>query len=84
MAELPALVKPRLRGVSHLSMFPVAVVLAIPLLFIGRTDEARLAVVFGTGVAAMFGVSGLYHVVAVSLRARSWRPLGSITRPCTA
>ena len=73
MPETPALVKPRLRGVSHLSMFPVAVVAAIPLLFIGRSGAAVVsAIVFGTGVAAMFGVSGLYHVVTWSPRARSW------------
>jgi hemolysin III len=73
LPEPPALVKPRLRGVSHLSMFPVAVVAAIPLLFIGRSSTAVIsAVVFGTGVAAMFGVSGFYHVVTWTPRARSW------------
>ncbi len=54
-------------------MFPVAVVAAIPLLFIGKSTAAVVsAIVFGTGVAAMFGVSGLYHVVTWSPRARSW------------
>jgi hemolysin III len=73
MPETPALVKPRLRGVSHLSMFPIAVLAAIPLLFIGDSSAAVVsAIVFGTGVAAMFGVSGLYHVVTWSPRARSW------------
>jgi hemolysin III len=73
MPEPPAVSKPRLRGVSHLSMFPVAVVGAIPLIFIGKTGAAVVsAIVFGTGVAAMFGVSGLYHVVTWSPRARSW------------
>jgi hemolysin III len=73
MSETPALVKPRLRGVSHLSMFPVAVIAAIPLLFVGESTRAVIsAIVFGTGVAAMFGVSGLYHVVTWSPRARSW------------
>ena len=72
MSQTPALVKPRLRGVSHLSMFPVAVIAAIPLLFIGDSAAAvASAIVFGTGVAAMFGVSGLYHVVTWSPRARS-------------
>jgi hemolysin III len=66
-AEAPA-VKPRLRGVSHLSMFPVAVGLAIPL-SLSADGAAGLvsAIVFSLGVAAMFGVSGLYHVV-------TWRP----------
>lgn len=73
MPETPALVKPRLRGVSHLSMFPVAVIAAIPLLFVGQSNVAVIsAIVFGTGVAAMFGVSGLYHVVTWTPRARSW------------
>jgi hemolysin III len=73
MPETPALVKPRLRGVSHLSMFPLAVLAAIPLLFIGETETARAsALVFGIGVAAMFGVSGFYHVVTWTPRARSW------------
>jgi hemolysin III len=60
--------KPRLRGVSHLSMFPVAIGLAIPLI-VTAEGTARLAsaIVFSVGVAAMFGVSGLYHVV-------TWRP----------
>src|SRR4051794_27905482 len=73
MPDAPALVKPRLRGVSHLSMFPVAVLAAIPLVFIADSGAAVVsAIVFGTGVAAMFGVSGLYHVVTWSPRARSW------------
>ena len=71
MAETPALVKPRLRGVSHLSMFPLAVIAVIPLLFVGETATARVsAIVFGIGVAAMFGVSGFYHVVTWSPRVR--------------
>ena len=73
MPETPALVKPRLRGMSHLTMFPVAVIAAIPLLFVGRSSTAVVsAIVFGTGVAAMFGVSGLYHVVTWTPRVRSW------------
>jgi hemolysin III len=63
MPETPA-VRPRLRGVSHLSMFPVAAGLAIPLVFIGRTATAfASAIVFGVGVTAMFAVSGFYHVI---------------------
>jgi hemolysin III len=72
MPQTPALTKPRLRGISHLAMFPIAVLAAIPLLFIGRTSTAVVsAVVFGTGVAAMFGVSGFYHVVTWTPRARA-------------
>jgi hemolysin III len=67
MPQTPA-AKPRLRGVSHLSMFPAAVALAIPLAFVGESAAAHVsAIVFSVGVAAMFGVSGLYHVP-------TWRP----------
>ena len=53
MPETPA-VRPRLRGVSHLSMFPVAAGFAIPLAFIGRSDTALAsAIVFGVGVTAV-------------------------------
>jgi hemolysin III len=63
MPETPA-VRPRLRGVSHLSMFPVAAGFAIPLAFIGRSGTALAsAIVFGVGVTAMFAVSGFYHVI---------------------
>jgi hemolysin III len=63
MPETPA-VRPRLRGVSHLSMFPVAAGFAIPLAFIGRSNTALASsIVFGVGVTAMFAVSGFYHVV---------------------
>jgi hemolysin III len=63
MPETPA-VRPRLRGVSHLSMFPIAAGFAIPLAFIGRSDTALAsAIFFGVGVTAMFAVSGFYHVI---------------------
>ncbi len=67
MARTPP-VKPRLRGVTHLWMFPAAVALGIPLAFVGESTAAHVsAVVFSVGVAAMFGLSGLYHVP-------TWRP----------
>ena len=60
--------RPRLRGVSHLSMFPVAAGFAIPLAFVGKSDAALVsAIVFGAAVTAMFAVSGFYHVI-------TWRP----------
>jgi hemolysin III len=60
--------RPRLRGVSHLSMFPIAAGLAIPLAFVGNSDAALVsAIVFGAAVTAMFAVSGVYHVI-------TWRP----------
>jgi len=49
-------------------MFPAAVALGIPLAFVGESTSAHVsAVVFSVGVAAMFGLSGLYHVP-------TWRP----------
>ena len=57
-----------MRGVSHLSMFPVAAGFAIPLAFVGKSDAALVsAIVFGAAVTAMFAVSGFYHVI-------TWRP----------
>src|SRR3954452_22487158 len=72
MPEPPA-ARPRLRGVSHLSMFPVAAGFAIPLAFIGRSDAALAsAIVFGVGVTAMFAVSGFYHVITWTPTVRRW------------
>jgi hemolysin III len=60
--------RPRWRGVLHLSMFPVAAGLAIPLAFVGNSGAALVsAIVFGAAVTAMFAVSGFYHVI-------TWRP----------
>jgi hemolysin III len=73
MPDAPALTKPRLRGVTHLAMFPAAIGLAIPLAFVGDSSAALVsAIVFGTGVAAMFLVSGVYHVVTWSPPVRRW------------
>jgi hemolysin III len=72
MPETPA-VRPRLRGVSHLSMFPVAAAFAVPLAFIGRSDVAHAAaIVFGAGMTAMFAVSGFYHVITWTPTVRRW------------
>jgi hemolysin III len=60
--------RPRWRGVLHLSMFPVAGGLAIPLALVGNSGAALVsAIVFGAAVTAMFAVSGFYHVI-------TWRP----------
>jgi hemolysin III len=49
-------------------MFPAAVALAVPLAITADNGaELVSAIVFSVAVAAMFGVSGLYHVV-------TWRP----------
>ena len=62
------------RGVSHLSMFPVAAGLAIPLAFVGRSGAALVsAIVFGVGVTAMFAVERLLPRRSRGRRAvRSW------------
>ena len=60
--DLPALVKPLLRGWLHLVSFFLAVPVGIWLVAIAPTPVARLAaVVYGLGLIALFGVSGLYH-----------------------
>src|SRR6188472_3292392 len=71
--QKPPAVRPRLRGVSHLSMFPVAAGLAVPLAFVGRSGAALAsAIVFGVGVTAMFAVSGFYHVITWTPTVRRW------------
>jgi hemolysin III len=71
-AATPA-VRPRLRGVFHLTMFPVAAVLAVPLAFAGSSGAARgAAIAFGAGVTAMFAASGFYHVITWKPRVRRW------------
>jgi hemolysin III len=68
MADGPARVKPRLRGVFHELGFYVAVVLAIPLIWTAEPGRARLsATVFAACVAGCFGASALYH-------RPTWRP----------
>jgi hemolysin III len=68
-----ARVKPRLRGLSHQIAFFAALPLAVALVFEAHTTRGRVsAVVFGTSVAAMFGVSALYHRVTWSPRVRPW------------
>jgi hemolysin III len=63
--------RPLLRGVSHLSMFPIAAGFAVPLAFIGQSAAALAsAIVFGVAVTAMFAVSGFYHVITWTPRVR--------------
>jgi hemolysin III len=72
--SLGALVKPRLRGVSHQIGFFLAVPVGILLAaFAGETARARFAaVVFATTVAIMFGASALYHRPTWTPRWRAW------------
>ena len=66
--------KPRLRGVFHQYAFYVAVVAGIVL--VARSDSARELVaiwIYAAALAAMFGVSALYHRVDWrSPRVRTW------------
>ena len=73
MPDPPVLTKPRLRGVSHLSMFPVAVGLGIALVLVAHSGAPRAsAAVYAVGVSAMFLVSGIYHVITWRPSVRGW------------
>jgi hemolysin III len=53
---------PRLRGVLHMVAFFAAVAAGIVLVAVADGGRARLAAwIYATGLAAMFGVSALYH-----------------------
>jgi hemolysin III len=69
-----ALVKPRLRGVSHQWAFFVAVVLGTVLVLAAPAGQARLAAaIYAFSVAGLFGASALYHRINwTSLSARRW------------
>jgi hemolysin III len=66
-------VKPRLRGVSHLVAFGVALV-AGPLLVAQATTSLgrTTTVIYAVSLAALFGCSALLHRVDWSERARPW------------
>lgn len=69
----PALVKPRLRGVSHQWAFLVAVALGTTLILLAEGARARAgASVYAAGVCGLFGVSALYHRRAWSPAAARW------------
>ena len=71
---MEALVKPRLRGVFHQYAFFVA--LAAGIVLVAVSDSARelfATWVYAAALAAMFGISALYHRVNWrSSRARAW------------
>jgi hemolysin III len=63
--------KPRLRGLSHLYAFFVALVAAVALVLSAPPGTATVgAVVYAVALVAMFGVSALYH-------RGSWRPVAA-------
>lgn len=53
---------PRLRGVLHAAAFPLSIVAAAVVIVLAPAGRASLAVaIYGAGLIALFGVSGLYH-----------------------
>jgi hemolysin III len=73
MTVVDAHVKPRLRGVLHQYAFFAALAAAGALVVVAPTRRAVVAAgIYGLSLAALFGVSALYHRVTWSLRARRW------------
>jgi len=68
-----ALVKPRLRGVSHQYAFFLATAFGASLVVLAEGARARIgASVYAAGVCGLFGVSALYHRRAWSPTAARW------------
>jgi hemolysin III len=66
-------VKPRLRGVSHLVAFFVALVFGARLAMATAPGTARTAaLVYAASLAALFGISALYHVPMWTPRPRAF------------
>ena len=56
------MIVPRLRGVSHLGAFCLAVVAAVVIVYLAPAGRASVAVaIYGAALAALFGGSALYH-----------------------
>jgi hemolysin III len=73
VAGAPERARPRLRGVFHQYAFVVSVLAGVPLIVTAPTRSARFAsAAFAVSVAAMFGVSALYHRVTWRPRPRAW------------
>jgi hemolysin III len=63
-ADAIALVKPKLRGVSHEWAFFVSLGLGAALILLAKTPKATLAVgIYAVSLSALFGTSALYHRV---------------------
>jgi hemolysin III len=70
---MDALDIPRLRGVTHAWAFWFALIAAVALIVFSPAGSPRLAAaVYGIGLAALFGGSGLYHRWRWHPR---WRPI---------
>ncbi len=74
MSELPASLKPRLRGVFHQWACVSSVPLGLVLVIVAGSARARAAViVYAVSLVGLFGISALYHRVNWrSLTARDW------------
>jgi hemolysin III len=63
-ADAIALVKPKLRGVSHEWAFFLSLGFGVALIVLAKTPEATLAVaIYAVSLSALFGTSALYHRV---------------------
>jgi hemolysin III len=70
---VPQRSRPRLRGVLHQYAFFASLLAGVPLVATAPTPSARFAATaFATSVAAMFGVSAVYHRVTWRPRPRAW------------
>jgi hemolysin III len=73
MGEVAAKVKPRLRGVSHFWAFFVALAAGGVLVAMAPDGRATLAAaIYAASLAALFGISALYHRVNWRPTARRW------------
>ncbi|HET9751494.1 MAG TPA: hemolysin III family protein [Myxococcales bacterium] len=68
----PPSTKPRLRGVSHELAFFAAIGAGAVLVALAPPGARLAAAVYGTSLAAMFGVSALYHRPTWSPGPRTW------------
>jgi hemolysin III len=63
-ADAIALVKPKLRGVSHEWAFFVSLIFGAALILVAKTPKATLAVgIYAVSLSALLGTSALYHRV---------------------
>lgn len=56
--------RPKLRGVSHLTMAPIAAVMAVPLIMKASGTGRITASIFAVALIGLYSVSGTYHVPA--------------------
>ncbi|MGW4455821.1 hemolysin III family protein [Streptomyces albidoflavus] len=61
-AEIPAIVKPKLRGWLHAGMFPAVVIAGLALTAFTDSTRGRIAcAIYALSACLLFGVSALYH-----------------------